>query len=206
MMMKKIIAFTGILLVACIACKNKNETANGGAGTDSTNVIENAEPFYPISQYIQQQINYIDSTPLAIEKQVYINNRRVDSSIIDRSALRQLAADFLTPDLNLDKVKPLYRENKFEDKTINTLTFSYNAKDPKLELQQRDILLDPDTQKVRNVMFRKVEHRGDTTFTINGLWKHNINFQLNYIIEPGNGPMQTEQIKIIWDRPMATNN
>ncbi len=191
-----------ILLAVCLSCNNKNsdKTKVTGNGKDSVS----AEPYYPITQYIQQQIAYVDSTPLAIEKHVYINNHRIDSAIIDRPAFRQLATDFLSPDLNDKKLKPLYKEDKFHDLTINTLTFSYNAKDLTQPIQQRDILLDPETQRVRMVMFRKVAHKGDTTITINGLWKHNMNFQLNYIIEPGNGPMQTKQIRIIWDRPMVS--
>lgn len=199
--MKQLVILTGILLISGLSCKNKSK-----GQTHEDGISKNAlptEPFYPITQYIQQQIAYVDSTPLAIERHTYINNRRIDSSIIDRSAFKQIAADFQTPDLNDEKLRPLYREDKFHDQTINTLTFSYNAKDPMQPLQQRDILLDPETQRVRIVMFRKVEHKADTTITINGLWKHNMNFQLNYIIEPPNGPMQTKQIKIIWDRPMA---
>jgi hypothetical protein len=192
-----------MLLIFCLSCKNKNNAQVDGDGSSKDSL--STEPFYPITQYIQQQIAYVDSTPLAIEKQVYINSRRVDSTVIDRSAFRQIAADFMTPDINDEKLRPLYREDKFHDLTVNSLTFSYNANDPTQPLQQRDILLDPETQRVRVAMFRKVEHKGDTTITINGLWNHNMNFQLNYIIEPGRGPMQTKQIKIIWDRPLASS-
>lgn len=202
--MKYLSMISSILLFSLLSCKNKTDSESGANVRNNDSV--STEPFYPITQYVQQQIAYVDTTPLAIEKHVYINNSRIDSSVIERSAFRSMADDFLSPDLNDEKVKPLYTENKFHDLTINTLTFSYNAKDPKQILQQRDILLDPETQRVRMVMFRKVEHKGDTLITINGLWKHNMNFQLNYLIEPASGPMQTKQIKIIWDRPLKFSN
>jgi hypothetical protein len=197
--MKHLVVLTSAFFMLFLSCKNKNSDQVDAANSKDS---LNTEPFYPITQYIQQQIAYVDSTPLAIEKHTYFNNRLIDSTTIDRTIFQQLAADFLSPDLNDEKLKPLYKEDKFHDQTINTLTFSYNAKNTDQQLQQRDILLDPETQRVRMAMFRKVEHKGDTTITINGLWKHNMNFQLNYIIEPASGPMQTKQIRIIWDRPM----
>ena len=189
-----------LFIALLVSCKTKNETAIVTPVSDSTS----NEPFYPISQYIESQINYVDSTPLAIEKQTFVNNHRTDSVIIDRQTFRQLATDFMQPDLNMPLVKPLFKETKFHDLTINTLTFSYNTTDPNQAIQQRDILLDPNTQKVKTVLFRKVEQHGDTTITENGLWKHNMNFQLSYIIEPKNGPLQTKQVKIIWDRPFVS--
>lgn len=197
--------FSLLVLLLIISCKNstENQEVNGvnRNGQDSTSAF-----FYPISEYIQNQLAYVDSMPLAIEKQTFINGKRTDSVIIDRASFKQLATDFFTPNLLDAKLKPLYTATDFHDQTINTLTFSYNAKQADLPIQQRDILLVPETQKVKTVLFRKNEQHGDTSITINGLWTHNMNFQLNYIIEPGNGPMQTKQVKVIWDRPLPTND
>jgi hypothetical protein len=196
--------FFSLLLVASTAlfsCKSKPTTSDKPI---QDSIALSDEPYYPISQYIEGQIAYVDSTPLAIEKHTYVNNKQVDSIIIDRPTFKSLATDFIQPDMNDPKIKPHYKETKFNDLTINTLTFSYNATDPNQELQQRDILLDPETQKVKTVLFRKIKQQGDTTITINGLWKHNMNFQLSYIIEPKNGPMQTKQVKVIWDKPFIT--
>jgi hypothetical protein len=186
------------LCLYLFACNTGSQSEPGTL----TDTASNAEPFYPITQYIQEQLAYVDTMPLAIEKQTFVNSVQVDSMIIDRPAFHQLAADFLYPDLNDAGEKKNYRESKFQDLTINTLTFSYNALRPDAELQQKDILLDPETQKVKNVLFRKVLQHGDTVITMNGIWKHNYNFQINYILEPKNGPMQTKQVKVIWDRPI----
>ena len=145
----------------------------------------------------------MDSTALAIEKHTYVNNKRIDSTTIDRNAFRQLAEEFLKPDLNDPKIKPFYTENFYQDLTINSVTFNYTTTDPNQELRQADVLLNPGNNKVKNVIFRKNRMVGDTSVSINGLWKHNMNFQLNYTLKPPNGNAQTKQIKVIWDKPVA---
>lgn len=190
-----------ILLIALAACNNQSATSTNNdplaVKTDSLN----NEPFYPITQYIQGQIAYVDSTPLAIEKITFINGKRVDSVIIDRNAFKLLAQEFLKPDLNDKNIKPFYTENSYHDLTINSVTFNYTTTDRNQELQQADILLNPENNRVKNVIFRKSRTVGDTSYNINGLWKANMNFQLNYTIQPANEKAYTKQIKIIWDKP-----
>jgi hypothetical protein len=199
--MKKVLPF--ILLIALAACNSKPGTTTGSDSLAAKNDSLKNEPFYPIAEYIQSQIAYLDSTPLAIEKHTYVNNKRIDSTTIDRNAFRQLAEEFLKPDLNDPKIKPFYTENSYQDLTINSVTFNYITTDPNQELRQADVLLNPVNNKVKNIIFRKTRMVGDTSVSINGLWKHNMNFQLNYTLNPANGNAQTKQIKVIWDKPVA---
>lgn len=192
-----------ILLLAFAACNGKPGTTTGSDSLSAKNNSLKNEPFYPIAEYIQSQIAYLDSTPLAIEKHTYVNNKRTDSTTIDRNALRQLAEEFLKPDLNDPKIKPFYTENTYQDLTINSITFNYTTTNSNQELRQADVLLTPGNNKVKNVIFRKNRMAGDTAVSINGLWKHNMNFQINYTFTPANGKLQTKQIKVIWDRPEA---
>ena len=200
--MKRIVSIL-LLVVALCACKNQ---AGPNGVKDSLLSKEDSlknEPFYPIAQYIFDQVKYVDSTPLAIAKITFINGKQVDSVTIDRGEFKTLAKEFFEPDLNQKDLKPKYTESSFEDLTINSLTFSYTTLDKELELQQADVLLRPDNHQVKNVMFRKSRIVGDTSISINGLWKHNMNFQLNYSLQPPSGKSISKQIKVIWDRPMV---
>ena len=198
--MKK--SFPLILLIALAACRNQSGTGNSNDSLAVKKDTTKKEPFYPVTEYIQDQIAYVDSTPLPVEMLTFVNNKRVDSVIIDRKIFRQLAEEFLKPNLNDSNIKPNYSENSYHDLTINTLTFNYTTTNRSLELQQTDVLLDPDTRKVKNVIFRKSRTVGDTLVSINGLWKNNMNFQLNYNMQPENGKAITKQIKVIWDKPL----
>ncbi|MES2776354.1 MAG: hypothetical protein V4722_19415 [Bacteroidota bacterium] len=200
--MKNVIPF--ILLMALLSCGDQATTKTASDSLTAKNDSLKNVPFYPITQYIEGQIAYVDSTPLAIEKITFIDNKKVDSVLIDRQAFHELAAEFLKPDLNDKKIKPLYEENSFHDLTINTVTFNYTTTDRSQELQQADVLLNPENSRVKNVIFRKNRMVGDTSLSVNGLWKHNMNFQLNYGIQPTNGKAQTKQIKVIWDRPRVS--
>ncbi len=186
------------IFIAMTACKNSN--------TKTTNItIKDSvakEAYYPISDYIRGQIAYVDSMPLAIDKSVFENGKRIDSNIIDRATFKQLAEEFAQPDLNLNTIKPLYRENMYNDLSMNSLTFTYDTKDPNQELQQATVLLNPDTKKVKNIIFKKTRIHGDTTITMNGLWKNDMNFQINYTLQPKMGIAIERQVKVIWDRPI----
>ncbi|MEO7312575.1 MAG: hypothetical protein ABIX01_19470 [Chitinophagaceae bacterium] len=201
--MKQILSL--ILMMALAACHDQPSPSRYGDSTVAKKDSLKTEAFYPLTQYIQDQISYVDSTPFAIEKHTYINGKRVDSVLIDRQEFNKLAAEFLKPDLNDSKIKQLYIESSYQDLTINSVTFDYTTQDHSQELQQADVLLNPETKKVKNIIFRKNRLVGDTSVSINGLWKNNMNFQLNYTFQPAKGKTQTKQIKVIWDRPMVSD-
>jgi len=191
-----------ILTICTIACNNSSTDSGIGDSTSPRRDSVKQEPYYPIKEYIAGQIAYVDSTPLAIEQITYLDNKKTDSVIIDRNTFKKLAAEFLEPDLNVASIKPLYEENSYNDLTINTITFNYTTKNKTLELQQADVLLNPENNKVKTVIFRKNRTSGDTAISLNGLWTNNMNFQLNYSYLLKDGKGFTKQVKIIWDRPM----
>lgn len=196
--------FVPIFILALIftACKNNDSHPSNSNNTLKDSV--SSEPYYPISDYIRSQVAYVDTMPLAIDKLTFENGKRIDSNIIDRPTFKKMAEEFEQPDLNLAAVKPFYKENMYNDLSINSLTFTYDTKDPNQELQQATVLLNPDTKKVKNIIIKKTRVRGDTTITINGLWKNNMNFQINYTLQPKIGIAIEKQVKVIWDRPIRT--
>lgn len=186
------------IIIFCIRCKNNFSSATNNIAKDSTS----NEPYYPISDYIRNQVAYVDTMPLAIDKLVFENGKRIDSNIIDRPTFKKMAEEFEQPDLNLNTIKPLYRENTYNDLSMNSVTFTYDTKDPNQELQQATVLINPDTKKVKNIIFKKIKMNGDTIITLNGLWKNNMNFQINYTLQPKTGLAIERQVKVIWDRPI----
>lgn len=193
--MKFCICTAAILSFFSLSCKNHPSTK------DVVKDTIKSEPYYPIIDYIISQVQYIDSTPFAIEKQIFINGKRTDSTLIDRTAFKTLAEEFERPNLNLNNIKPLYTENIYNDLSMNAITFTYDTKDPNQELQQTTVLLNPSTKKVKHIIFKKIRVTGDTIVTINGLWKNNMNFQLNYTYQPKGKTIVEKQIKVIWNRP-----
>ena len=187
------------LFLCMFSCKNdeNNDTGTGAAEADTA-------LHYPISQYINSQTAYVDTQMLAIEKLTYENNVLIDSQVIDRPTFNAMAKDFAEPDINLDALRKKYHEEKFQDETIHTLTFTYKATDPDLPLQETTILLVPETQQVKTVLMKKVEKYDDSTVVKNMLWKHNYHFQIGYIVRKEGQPDKTRTVRVVWDKQRST--
>lgn len=191
-----LILFLAIGLIAC----NPN---NGPEQTDE--VIADSsqrEPLYPYPQYIQGQIEYLDSAMLAIERVEKINGKTTDSGFIDRATFKEIAREFLEPDPNKTALRPQYTENSFQDLSLNTITFSIEAKNKELELQQVDVLLNPTNNQVKNIIIKKNIRLSELQITHQMLWVHNMYFQIASLYKPERGAEMEKVIRVTWDKPM----
>jgi hypothetical protein len=194
--MRTFLLFSVLLL--SVSCKQKQEnTTFNKPGADSLS----KEPLYPYPQYILEQIQYVDSAPLAIEMHTFENGARIDSVLITREKFHELAAEFHSPDLNSAELRPLYTEKSFQDLSINSITFSIAANDANLVIQQADILLDPESQKVKNIIIKKAIATPDSSENRTLLWVNNMNFQIISSVTK-NGRATIDRVtKVIWDKP-----
>jgi hypothetical protein len=190
---------SALLFAACGQNKQPDNIVDSTAA-----VIDSAskEPLYPYPQYIQDQIAYVDSMPLGIEMKVFENGKMVDSTYINRDQFKELAKSFQQPDLNMASLRPRYEEKSYQDLTIDAVTFSITAKDPDLDVQQVDILLNPKTKKVKNIIIKKQEKTAAGIEQKNMLWVHNMNFQISSSISHDDGRTTDKVIKVVWDRPL----
>ncbi len=197
-MVKYLAIFSMAALFAACGDKAKNSKDGSVAEVDSSA----NQPLYPYPEYIKSQIAYVDSTPLGILKLLYENGKLVDSGYIDRNQFHLLAKEFSEPDLNNKQYRPHYTEKSFQDLTINTITFSITAKDAAYPIKQADVLLDPNSQRVKNVIIKKHTTGSDSSEIKNLLWVNNMNFQINSSVTKKDGSTTERTLKIIWDKPM----
>lgn len=195
----KFIFYGSLMLMLSISCTEKQKNTAPRDKTDNAK----EEALYPYPQYIQKQIQYVDSMPLGIEMVVYENGIKKDSDFIDRTKFRQLAAAFMEPDPNEKKWRKQYEETSFQDLSLNTITFSIASKNSDLPLQKADILLNPDTRQVKFVVLKKQEKIKDHFETSNLIWVHNMNFQISTVIMDEQGKEKTKVVKVVWDRPIS---
>jgi hypothetical protein len=195
-----LITIFAFVLASCGQTKQPGETVDSA----TTAAIDSAgkEPLYPYPQYIQEQIAYVDSMPLAIEMKVFENGKMVDSTYINRDRFKELARQFKQPDLNMASLRPRYEEKSYQDLTIDAVTFSITAKDPELDVRQVDILLNPKTKKVKNIIIKKLEKTADSMEQKNMLWVHNMNFQVSSTITHNDGTTTDKVVKVVWDKPL----
>ncbi|TAD85549.1 MAG: hypothetical protein EAY75_11190 [Bacteroidetes bacterium] len=190
-----------VLFFLLWACKSGTApTKPAPTITDSTGTAAAMEPLYPFTQYLKEQIAYVDSTPFAIEKTVYQNGKRTDSGLITHAEFLALAAPFCQYDVNSSPLRTMYNEESFSDLSLNNITFSITSSNPSLPLRQATVLLLPETKRVKNVILQVNTTKGDTTIVDNMLWVHNQSFQISSTLYYGN-QRQTRNTKVVWDKP-----
>jgi hypothetical protein len=192
----RLIVIASFVMLLHSACSNPQSSNQQGTPTADTTV------FYPFVQYIEDQVKYVDSTPLAIEKLSFVNGKMVDSAIIGRDEFNQLASAFLETDPNQADNKAKFSEQSFQDLSIDALTFSITATTPNTRLRQGTVLLHPETKKVKHVMLKLEEGNADSSVSSTLLWKHKMYFQKSSTIQYSNGQTTERVIKVIWDKPL----
>jgi PBP1b-binding outer membrane lipoprotein LpoB len=191
--MKKYFAclfFTGCFLNSCKNSSQKNEPQNQ---TEKKN-------FFPVADYIQSEINYVDSLPVAIIK-YSIHNNTTDSSFIHAAEFNQIANDFICDELKPAIFEAEFSETSFIDETTQSTTFTYSTKNNKLELHRVDVLatMGDGSNKVSSVYLEKAMQKNDTLIIKKLLWRTKKSFQIVTSKQFSAKSPEIEQIKVVWD-------
>ncbi len=157
-------------------------------------------PFYPYIDYIKQQLQYIDSTPLGVEKIVSIDGKTIDSSFSTKQELRKATNAFTQYDPNLPPNRIFYKETSFKDLSINRITFSISALQPDLPLQQIDVLMDPEKQTVKNLVIRQQYETPDSSMSAHMVWVDKMHMQVSENVFLKNGKSYLRVTRWVWDK------
>lgn len=198
--MRNLLAISmGFALLLLMACSNPDSTAaqDDKAATDSSAT----QPLYPFSQYLQHELEYIDSMPLAVEKIVRQEGRTTDSGIINKTSFKSAIAFFTSIDPNKTELRSQYTETSFNDLSTEAITFSISSKNATLPLQQADILLHPTTQQVKSVALSIEQSFADSSVSTKVLWKHHMKCQLAQTIQYKDGRSINRITEYVWDKP-----
>ena len=197
----KFLAIAAILLLA--ACGQSGEQAAQDTTTSSTPAPDTPKSYIPVTDYIRSEIKSLDSLPIGILKRT-TNGNRSDSVFIQPAEFRQLAAQFLSPELEKGKFEQSFTESSFFDQTTQLLTFTYQATDPANTVKRVDVLISPSLaiDKVRSVYMEKAYSSGDTAVSSKMYWKAGASFQVATAKTVGQQQQDMQQVKVIWD-PMS---
>ncbi len=192
------------LLFCCLsaallfACKSgSDKTAAGATAADTSTVAKN---YFPVLDFLQSEIAYVDSFPLKIMKYTVINGK-TDSLQITSAIFKQLANASLPPGLDSASLEKKFRENSFMDQTTGKLTFTYSTKDTANGLKRVDVLASPDMgfDKVKSIYLESTGKDGDMGVTEKIFWKTRESFTVIRVYQPQNQPSYNTQLKLTWD-------
>lgn len=200
------IIYTGILLLPAIACHQKSpsspaDPSSQAAPVSAPSADSTQKIFFPVVDFLQSEIGYLDSTPLAIKRYI-IQNNRTDSSFINLPAFHQVAGEFISPELATGRFEKEYSEKSFIDQTTQTATFTYSTQNKALSVQRVDVLTSTGSarsEQVKSIYLEKFFSSGDTLITKKMLWKARQNLLIVTTRQlPGKTP-DVQQVRVIWD-------
>jgi hypothetical protein len=186
--------FMAVLFCAC------NGPEQPQAANEKAPAADTPQVYIPVVDYIRGEIRSIDSVPVGILKRVTAGNR-TDSGFIKAEEFRQLAQQFLAPELERGKFEQSFTESSFFDESSQLLTFTYQANEAASIVRRVDVLIAPSLQldKIRSVYMEKAYKSGDTAISSKLYWKAGASFQVATEKSLAQQPPARQQVKVIWD-------
>ena len=152
------------------ACHNKETKQD-----QSVNNTEEAQSFFPVTEFLLGQLKEIDSLPVTPLKIIIESDKR-DSIWLKKSDIRTFAIPFLRPVIDSISLQNFFVEKSFMDQTINSITLSYDPikKLPdSMKLNHWDVYIDPQKGTVQRVYMVEEEIINGATVTTQLTWKVN---------------------------------
>lgn len=173
------------------SCKNKPANSSAKAVSDSSK-------FYPLSEFIQEQMAYVDLRNFEIY-QKHQTATKTDSSMISKEQFKQLAASFLTFDISKPDKKITYTETVFHDLSTASYTLNYKTSQTTDLVKNMDILLDEQTKMVKRVFIVSELQKADSSIMEHHSWTANKQFQITRTVETASG-RSNETTTVYWIR------
>lgn len=184
---------TTLVLFTVLSCKQTSKQQN-----NKITSLADTSKFYPLDNFIKDQIRYVDLRNFTIQK-----THTIDSSnnikIIDKETFLIDATSILLLANNFIKNKQLYKEVVFEDLSTDSYTINYTSLNTSIPLQRIDILLSEETKLVKRVLMRVLNKVNGNITTQQINWEADRQFQ-STISKKINGKIINEVILISWNK------
>ena len=178
-------------MAGLLSCKNKAVKQHAASTTDSSK-------FYPLSEFIEEQIAYVDLRNFEIHVKHY-KTAATDSSIISKEQFKELANGFIALDISKIDKKQTYSETVFHDLSTSSYTLNYKTSQATDLVKNMDILLDEQTKMVKRVFIVSETQKADTNIMEHHSWTANKQFQITRTVETPSG-RSNETTTVYWVR------
>lgn len=194
-MFKPFIFFTFFIVIVVAACEPSSKQQS------AKNIpIADTAKFYPLDNFITDQMKYVDLRNFSIQK-IIVNNLQKTNTIIDKEAFLIVAAKVLSLSKKFINNKQLYKEVVFQDLSTDSYTINYTALNPLTPLQRIDILLSEETKIIKRVLMREINHDNGIVTTQQINWEADHQFQVT-ISKEIDRKISNESILISWNKAL----
>jgi hypothetical protein len=188
-----------IALILC-SCGDRNRSAESipdstaAAKADTSAKVES--PYFPVYDFLSNEIEYVDSTPVGIMKYTTVGKVK-DSGYIPLEEFHKLVSEFQTPEINDSSLKKKFNETSFLDKSNGNATFFYKPRDTSTLIKRIDVVTARGEvyDEVKSLYIEKDIRNSDSETVKKLIWKPKRNFQIITIKPSG----KNELIKVVWD-------
>ncbi len=191
--------FRAICFVAFIIFSNCNNTREKQA--QPINTTEEKQPYFPVTDFLLGQLNEIDSLPVTPLKIIVAENKS-DSVWLKKKDIRTFAIPFLHPVIDSNFIQKFYTGVSFMDQTINTVTFSYDAKPAlpdSIKLNHWDVYINPQKNTVQRIYLVKNDVINGTDVTEQLTWEVNKWYSIRTITQRKDKEPEIKEEIMKWD-------
>ncbi|HUQ66009.1 MAG TPA: hypothetical protein VM101_07630, partial [Flavitalea sp.] len=133
---------SAVIVLFVSSCGEKNQPVQNvteSAATTSGDTSKAETRYFPVYEFISNETEYVDSTPVGIMKYSTIGKVK-DSGYIPLEEFHTLVAQFHLPELKEPLFSKKFNEISFVDKSNGHATFFYTARDTGIQLKRIDIV------------------------------------------------------------------
>jgi len=177
------------------SCGERNRSAESISDTTTTAVDSSKKvesPYFPVYDFLSNEIEYVDSTPVGIMKYTTVGKVK-DSGYIQLEEFHKLTSEFQLPEINDSMLKKNFSETSFVDKSNDNATFYYKSKDTATKIKRIDVVT------TKGVLYDELKslyiEKSDSSVVKKLIWKPKRNFQIITVDPSG----KNELIKVVWD-------
>ena len=162
-----------------------------------TEVVADTVKYFPVTDFIQNDINDVKRVPYFIYK-IRTLNKKKDSSNLTTAEFERLANYFLSFDINKPAIKKTLKESSFNDQTTKSNTLVYSPLSTDNEIRNVTVLLDESTNSLKDIFIQTTKQVRDTTIIEHLQWKAKKSFRITRITQANHYDLE-ESNYISWN-------
>ena len=155
--------------------------------------------FFNIKDFIFTEVKDVQTTPYFIYQITTKANGNKDSAVFTKQAFDSFAQPFMACDIANNGTKNEYKESAFKDNSTQSITLNYSTLNKELPIQNIDVLLSEETNKVTRIFIRQTQANTDSLTTILYSWKANKSCMVTKSVIKKDGTKYTVQQFVNWN-------
>jgi hypothetical protein len=184
-MIKGVIFFALFTLLAGVSsCKQSSKTKQ--------------KDYIDVAGFLKGQLRYLDTVPHGYIKVNDSDTTKPDTVYLTLQQVKELALDFIVPELEIEEFEQRFLETSFADATIQSITITYQSVSKKNTVERVDIYVNPQNGTINRLYMVRVVAMNGKPARKQLLWNYNQGFSIITTLPGAGDADSTTTEHIIW--------